>query len=70
MKNAQAGGTYLYAVLSGTQESGEVGPIGIGGGEVYYVTAGDLRAAVSRVSRARLRPERKHLLAHHQSITI
>ncbi len=64
MMNAQAGGTYLYAVLSGTQAAGEVGRIGIEGGEVYSVTAGDIVAAVSRVSRPRLRPERKHLLAH------
>jgi hypothetical protein len=64
MTNAQAGGTYLYAVLSGTQEAGAASGIGIEGGEVYCVTAGDLRAAVGRVSRARIRPERKHLLAH------
>lgn len=62
--SAQAGGTYLYAVLSGTQGFSEPGPIGLEGGEVYFVTAGNITAAVSRVSRARLRPERKHLLAH------
>jgi hypothetical protein len=64
MMNAQAGGTYLYAVLAHSQELGEAGSIGIEGGEVYCVTAGGIAAAVSRVSRARLRPERKHLLAH------
>jgi hypothetical protein len=64
MTNAQAGGTYLYAVLAGTAGVGELGSIGVEGGEVYCVTAGDITAAVSRVSRARLRPERKHLLAH------
>jgi hypothetical protein len=64
MTNAQAGGTYLYAVLAGTEGVGELGSIGVEGGEVYCVTAGDITAAVSRVSRARLRPERKHLLAH------
>lgn len=64
MTNAQAGGTYLYAVLAGTQGIGELGAIGVEGGEIYCVTAGDIVAAVSRVSRARLRPERKHLLAH------
>jgi hypothetical protein len=61
---AQAGGTYLYAVLPGTAGVGELGSIGIEGGDVYCVTAGDVTAAVSRVSRTRLRPERKHLLAH------
>lgn len=64
MTNAQAGGTYLYAILAGTAGVGELGSIGVEGGEVYCVTAGDITAAVSRVSRARLRPERKHLLAH------
>jgi hypothetical protein len=64
MTNAQAGGTYLYAILTGTVGAGELGSIGVEGGEVYCVTAGDITAAVSRVSRARLRPERKHLLAH------
>jgi hypothetical protein len=63
MMNAQAN-TYLYAVLSGTQDVGALGPIGLEGTEVYGVTAGDLTAAVSRVSQTRLRPERKHLLAH------
>jgi hypothetical protein len=62
--NAQAGGTYLYAVLAGAKGAGELGRIGIDGGEIYCVTAGELTAAVSRVGRARLRPERKHVLAH------
>ncbi|HEX8438028.1 GvpL/GvpF family gas vesicle protein [Archangium sp.] len=64
MMNAQAGGTYLYAVLAGTAGVGETGSLGIEGGEVYCITVGDLSAAVSRVGRTRLRPERKHLLAH------
>jgi hypothetical protein len=63
MTNAQAGGTYLYAVLAGTQGV-EVGAIGVEGGQVYCITTGALSAVVSRVSRTRLRPERKHLLAH------
>jgi len=63
MTNAQAGGTYLYAVLTGTVGAGELGSIGVEGGEVYCVTAGDITAAVSRVSRARLRPERKRVLS-------
>jgi hypothetical protein len=64
MMSAQAGGTYLYAVLAGSEGAGENGLTGIEGGEVYRITAGDLSAVVGRVSRARLRPERKHLLAH------
>jgi hypothetical protein len=64
MTNVQAGGTYLYAVLAGPEGAGGTGSLGVEGGEVYRVTAGDLSAAVSRVSRTRLRPERKHLLAH------
>jgi hypothetical protein len=64
MTNVQAGGTYLYAVLASPEGAGGIGSLGVEGGEVYCVTAGDLSAAVSRVSRTRLRPERKHLLAH------
>jgi hypothetical protein len=64
MTSAQAGGTYLYAILSSTEGAGTPGIRGVEGGEVYWITAGDVSAAVSRVSRARLRPERKHLLAH------
>ena len=65
MTSAQAGGTYIYAVLAAVRDVGELGPIGIEGGEVYCVGVGDVAAAVSRVNRARLRPERKHLLSHH-----
>lgn len=64
MMSAQAGGTYLYAVLAGTEGTGKTALTGIEGGEVYRITAGDISAVVSRVGRARLRPERKHLLAH------
>lgn len=64
MTNAQAGGTYLYAVLADTLEVEGWGPMGVEGGEVDCIRAGRLSALVSRVSRARLRPERKHLLAH------
>ncbi len=64
MTSAQAGGTYLYAVLAGPEGIGGLGSIGVEGGEVYGVTAGEVTAAVSRVSRPRLRPERRHLLAH------
>lgn len=64
MMNAQAGGTYLYAVLPHTQGGGEPGSTGVEDAEVYRVIAGDLAAVVSRVSRPRLRPERRHLLAH------
>lgn len=62
--NARAGGTYLYAVLAGAQEARAEGLLGIEGGELSFVSEGELVAAVSRVSRTRLRPERKHLLAH------
>ncbi len=64
MTSVQAGGMYVYAVLAGTWPAGEQGSLGVEGGEVYCVSVGDLSAAVSRVSRTRLRPERKHLLAH------
>jgi hypothetical protein len=58
-------GMYLYAVLANDHDPSSVGPIGIDGREVSCVALGDVAAAVSPVPRARLRPERKHVAAHH-----
>lgn len=58
-------GMYLYAVLACDVDPSDAGPIGIEGGEVRAVALGDIAAAVSPVPRARLRPERKHVAAHH-----
>ncbi|UQA57622.1 GvpL/GvpF family gas vesicle protein [Polyangium aurulentum] len=58
-------GMYLYAVLACGHDSSSVGPIGIDGGEISCVALDDVAAAVSPVPRARLRPERKHVAAHH-----
>ncbi len=58
-------GMYLYAVLAGDVDPSDAGPIGIEGGAVTRVALGDIAAAVSPVPRARLRPERKHVAAHH-----
>jgi hypothetical protein len=45
--------------------AGRYGPIGIDGGEVYSIPDGQLAAVVSDVPNERLRPERRHLAAHH-----
>src|SRR5688572_24990070 len=66
MGASRSSGTYLYAVLAkGMAAPSGYGAIGIDGAEVYCVSSGDLAAAVSRVERPRLRPERKLLMAHN-----
>ncbi len=55
---------YLYAIapdLSG----GDLGPIGLDGGTVYWITDGGVSAVVSAVAE-KLRPERRQLAAHQE----
>lgn len=56
---------YLYAIVAHSQGCGRYGLIGIDGGEVYSIPDGQLAAVVSDVPNARLRPERRHMAAHH-----
>jgi hypothetical protein len=56
---------YLYAIVAHSQGCGRYGAIGIDGGEVYPIPCGQLAAIVSDVPNARLRPERRHMAAHH-----
>lgn len=58
-------GTYLYALLSGS-ENRRYGPLGINGGEVYTIANGEVAAVVSDVLSDRIRPERRHLAAHQK----
>jgi len=62
---AVAAGKYVYAITTSGQGRLNHGPIGIDGGEVYAIPDGPLAAVVSDVPNARLRPERRHLAAHH-----
>lgn len=55
---------YLYAIVSGLDGT-IFGPIGLDGGTVYSIASGRISAVVSSVSE-RLRPERRHLAAHHE----
>lgn len=62
-------GLYVYAVVSGGDESKtasriEYGPIGIGGAVVYRIDADGLSAIVSQTEQGRLRPERRNVAAH------
>ncbi len=54
---------YLYAIVNGPQER-FFGAIGINGGQVYTVSAGNVAAVVSEVPNQRIRPERRHFAAH------
>ena len=55
---------YLYAIVSGL-EGTSFGPIGLDGDTVYSMTSGRVSAVVSGVPE-KLRPERRHLAAHHE----
>ena len=56
---------YIYAIVTHSPANGRYGPIGIEGGEVYLVSEGALAAVVSDVPGEKIRPERRHLAAHH-----
>lgn len=55
---------YLYAIVSGLDDT-TLGPIGLGGDAVYSITSGRVSAIVSRAP-DKVRPERRHLAAHHE----
>ena len=59
-----AGGTYVYAVVSGDSAI-DYGELGIDGSPVYRIGDGDLAALASPITRARVRPERRHVSAHN-----
>ena len=67
-KNKTKGALYLYAVING-KENKNYGPIGILGKDVYTIYQGDMAAVVSRLKSQRLRPERRHMSAHHKVLT-
>lgn len=55
---------YLYAIVLGLDGT-ILGPIGLEGDTVYSMTSGRVSAVVSGVPE-KLRPERRHLAAHHE----
>jgi len=57
--------SYLYAIIPAGGAGAGMGRIGIADSEVYTLVDGDLAAVVSDVPDQRLRPERRHLAAHH-----
>ena len=57
---------YLYAIVASSQACDGCGPIGVGASEVYLLSEGPLAAVVSDVTGEKLRPERRHLSAHHE----
>jgi len=56
---------YLYAIIAGAQDK-VYGGFGIGGHDVYSVSAGSIAAVISDVPGGSVRPERAHLAAHHE----
>jgi hypothetical protein len=59
-----AGGIYVYAVVSGDGTT-DYGSIGLDNSPVYRLGDRELAAIVSRISRARVRPERRNITAHN-----
>jgi len=57
-------GRYLYAVIAGVKER-DYGARGIEDGPLYTISVKEISAVVSDVSNKKLRPERRHLAAHH-----
>ena len=59
----EADGRYLYAIVA---DSGgrELGPIGMGSGQVYCLGDGKVSAVVSDLPNRKIRPERRNLAAH------
>lgn len=64
---AGQGARYLYAISRPGQLPGRM-PAGIGGTPVYALAEGDIAAVVSDTALTRIRPERRHLSAHHEVI--
>ncbi len=62
-RNAGRCRTYLYAVTEGAPAQTLSG-VGIGGGEVYSLAAGQVVAIVSDLRKEKVLPERSHLAAH------
>ncbi|ALX45236.1 GvpL/GvpF family gas vesicle protein [Burkholderia humptydooensis] len=65
--NSRNGARYLYAVQHARDVPASL-PAGIGGAAVRALTDGDVAAIVSDTGLAKVRPERRHLLAHHTVI--
>jgi hypothetical protein len=58
-------GKYLYAVITGADDRSYGSP-GIGGGDVYTLSDGQIAAVISDVPDTRIRPERSNLAAHQE----
>lgn len=62
---ASKSGRYLYAVVAGSEDR-TYGAFGIKEGTVYAIFDGRVAAVVSDVPNDKIRPERRHLAAHHE----
>ena len=58
-------GRYLYAIVAGARDM-IYGPFGVDNGVVYAISNGRISAVVSDVPNERIRPERRHIAAHHE----
>lgn len=59
-------GRYLYAIVAADKGEHNYGPVGINKGEVYTIVHDQVAAVVSQIRNAKIRPQRKHVAAHHQ----
>jgi len=58
-------GRYLYAIMADAGLPERIAAEGIDGGAVYPISDGHLTAVVSDVPNRPIRPERRHMAAHH-----
>jgi hypothetical protein len=59
-------GCYLYAVTEVPVSSHGEAITGIGGAPIYSLAEGELAVVVSDIGESQIRPERRHIAAHHQ----
>jgi len=57
---------YLYALVETTALCDWEATLGINGEPVYAITEGEVAVIVSDITESRIRPERRHIAAHHQ----
>ncbi|HWO99044.1 MAG TPA: GvpL/GvpF family gas vesicle protein [Methylococcus sp.] len=59
-------GCYLYALAEAPALSRGEAITGIGGAPVYSLAEGEVAVVLSDIGESRIRPERRHIAAHHQ----
>ncbi|WP_022949491.1 GvpL/GvpF family gas vesicle protein [Methylohalobius crimeensis] len=59
-------GCYLYAVVKSSAPFRKAAVTGISGAPIYALSEGETTAIISDIQATRIRPERRHIAAHHK----